>query len=72
MNLSNVEIQRVTSPTPDWVVKADITLDDGTVVQTFGVDGTSLNTWWNSQSEEFQKEYLLIFMSIMVDQMVNQ
>lgn len=72
MNLNNVVIERVLSPVPDWVVKADITTDDGTVVQTFGVDGTSINTWWNSQTEEFQREYVLIFMSIMVEQMVNQ
>lgn len=69
MNLNNVIIERVTTPVPDWIVKADVTMDDGTVVGTFGIDGTSINTWWNSQTEEFQRQYVLIFMAIMVEQM---
>jgi hypothetical protein len=71
MNLSNVVITRVLQPVPDWVVSADITDDAGNVIDTFGVSGTSINTWWNSQSEDFQLEYVRIFMSIMAEQIVS-
>jgi hypothetical protein len=71
MNLTNVVITRVTQPIPDWNIKADITDDAGNVVSTFGVDGTSVNDWWNSQSEEFQLEYVGIFMSVMAVQIAG-
>jgi hypothetical protein len=71
MNLVNVEITRITQPVPDWNVKADITDDAGNVLSTFGVDGTSVNNWWNSQSQEFQIQYVSIFMSIMAQQSVG-
>jgi len=71
MNLVNVEITRVTQPVPDWNVKADITDDAGNVLSTFGVNGTSVNNWWNSQSQEFQIQYVSIFMSIMAQQSVG-
>ncbi len=72
MNLVNVVITRQLSPVPDWVIKADVTDELGTVLTTFGVDGTSLNTWWNAQTEDFQLEYVRIFMSIMATQMVAE
>lgn len=71
MNLTNVEIVRIQQPIPDWNIKADITNDDGSVVATFGQNGTSVNEWWNAQSEEFQLEYLRIFMSIMANQITQ-
>jgi hypothetical protein len=71
MNLVNVEITRITQPVPDWNVKADITDDAGNILSTFGVDGTSVNNWWNSQSQEFQIQYVSIFMSIMAQQSVG-
>jgi len=71
MNLVNVEITRITLPVPDWNVKADITDDAGNVLSTFGVNGTSVNNWWNSQSQEFQIQYVSIFMSIMAQQSVG-
>lgn len=71
MNLTNVIVTRVTQPIPDWNIKADITDDSGNVLSTFGVDGTSINDWWNSQSEEFQLEYVGIFMSVMAQQIAG-
>jgi hypothetical protein len=68
MNLTNVIITRVTQPIPDWNIKADIIDDAGNVLSSFGVNGTSVNNWWNSQSEEFQLEYVGIFMSVMAVQ----
>lgn len=71
MNIENLTLTRVTSPVPDWNIKADITDDAGNVVATFGVNGTSVNEWWNQQTEEFQREYVLIFMSIMANQIAQ-
>jgi hypothetical protein len=71
MNLVNVEITRITQPVPDWNVKGDVVDDAGNVLSTFGVDGTSVNNWWNSQSQEFQIQYVSIFMSIMAQQSVG-
>lgn len=72
MNIANLVLTRVTSPTPDWIIKADIIDDKGKLLGTFGPKGTSVNTWWNQQTEEFQREYVSIFMSIMATQMVIQ
>lgn len=72
MNITNLTFSRVTSPVPDWIIKADIVDDDGNLLSTFGANGTSVNTWWNQQSEEFQREYIYQFMSIMANQMVPQ
>ena len=71
MNIENLTLTRVTSPVPDWNIKADITDDAGNVVATFGPNGTSINEWWNQQTEEFQREYVLIFMSIMANQIAQ-
>lgn len=62
-NLNNLEFTRVTSPVPNWVVKADIVDEEGNVVADFGADGVDINTWWNSQTEEFQLDILAIFVS---------
>ena len=60
-NLNNVEYIRITSPIPNWIIKADITDEQGNVVANFGVDGVDINAWWNSQTEEFQRDILAIF-----------
>lgn len=70
MNIVNLTFTRVTSPVPDWVIKADITDDAGNVLSTFGVDGTSVNTWWNQQPDEFQRQYVYQFMSVIANQLV--
>jgi hypothetical protein len=72
MNIANLTITRVLVPVPDWVIKGDIVDDDGNLLSTFGANGTSVNTWWNQQPEEFQREYVYQFMSIMANQMVPQ
>lgn len=60
-NLDNVEYIRITSPIPNWIIKADITDEEGNVVADFGADGVDINAWWNSQPEEFQLDILAIF-----------
>lgn len=72
MNLENTQLTKVAQPIPDWIVKADITDDAGNVIADFGPDGTSVNEWWNQQTDEFQREYVLIFISIMANQIAQQ
>lgn len=69
--LKNVEFIRVTSPIPDWIIKADIYDADGTKLGDFGVDGTSVNEWWNNQSESFQLDILAIFINYIKDGVIS-
>ena len=62
-NLNNLEFTRVTTPVPNWIVKADIVDEEGNVVADFGANGVDINTWWNLQTEEFQLDILAIFVS---------
>ena len=62
-NLNNLEFIRVTTPVPNWIVKADIVDEEGNVVADFGANGVDINTWWNLQTEEFQLDILAIFVS---------
>jgi hypothetical protein len=69
-NLNNLEFTRITSPVPNWIVKADITDEEGNVIANFGVDGVDINTWWNTQTEEFQLDILAIFVTYIKESIV--
>lgn len=69
--LRNVEFIRVLSPVPNWIIKADVYDTDGNKITDFGVDGTDVNTWWNSQTEEFQLDILAIFINYIKDGVVQ-
>ena len=66
--LKNVEYIRVTVPVPNWIVKADVYDTEGNKVADFGVDGTDINSWWNSQSDEFQLDILSVFINYIKDE----
>jgi aminopeptidase-like protein len=66
--LKNVEYIRVTVPVPNWIVKADVYDTEGNKVADFGPDGTDINSWWNSQSEEFQLDTLSVFINFIKDE----
>jgi len=66
--LKNVEYIRVTVPVPNWIVKADVYDTEGNKVADFGVDGTDINSWWNSQSDEFQLDTLSVFINFIKDE----
>jgi aminopeptidase-like protein len=68
--LRNVEYIRVTVPVPNWIIKADVYDTEGNKVADFGVDGTDVNSWWNSQSEEFQLDTLSVFINFIKDEVV--
>lgn len=68
MNLQNFSIQKEPAPSTDWRVFGDIEDDNGTLLGTFGQDGTSVNVWWVQQDEEFQNGIVQQFAMIMAQQ----
>jgi hypothetical protein len=71
MNLQNFYIQKEPAPSTDWRVFGDIEDDNGNVLGTFGVDGTSVNVWWVTQDEAFQSRIVTQFASIMAQQIIT-
>lgn len=69
-DMQNVEFIRVTSPVPNWIIKADVVDQNGVKVADFGPDGTDINSWWNLQSEEFQLDILAIFINYIKDSVI--
>jgi hypothetical protein len=71
MNLQNFRIEKVAPPSTDWLVFGDIEDDNGNVLGTFGVDGTSVNVWWVTQDEQFQFGIVSQFAVIMAQQITQ-
>ena len=71
MNLQNFYIQKEPAPSTDWRVFGDIEDDNGNVLGTFGVDGTSVNVWWVTQDEQFQAGIVQQFAVIMAQQIIS-
>ena len=71
MNLQNFRIEKEPAPSTDWRVFGDIEDDNGNILGTFGVDGTSVNVWWVTQDEEFQSGIVNQFAVIMAQQIAN-
>jgi hypothetical protein len=71
MTLQNFRIEKVAPPSTDWLVFGDIEDDNGNVLGTFGVDGTSVNVWWVTQDEAFQSSIVYQFASIMAQQIAS-
>ena len=70
MNLQNFRIEKEPAPSTDWRVFGDIYDNDGNLVGTFGVDGTSVNQWWVTQDEPFQAGIVEQFSLVMAQQIV--
>ena len=70
MNLQNFRIEKEPAPSTDWRVFGDIEDDNGNVLGTFGVDGTSVNVWWVQQDETFQAGIVQQFAMIMAQQIL--
>lgn len=68
MNLQNFRIEKEPAPSTDWRVYGDIEDDNGTLLGTFGQDGTSVNIWWVTQDEQFQAGIVQQFAGIMAQQ----
>ena len=71
MTLQNFRIEKVASPSTDWLVFGDIEDDNGNVLGTFGVDGTSVNVWWVTQDDAFQAGVVQQFAVVMANQIVS-
>ena len=71
MNLQNFRIEKEPAPSTDWKVYGDIEDDNGDVLGTFGVDGTSVNVWWVMQDESFQYGIVQQFAVIMAQQIAS-
>jgi hypothetical protein len=71
MNLQNFRIEKVAPPSTDWLVFGDIEDDNGNILGTFGVDGTSVNVWWVQQDEQFQAGIVNQFAVIMAQQIAS-
>jgi len=71
MNLQNFRIEKEAAPSTDWRVFGDIKDDNGNLLGTFGVNGTSINVWWVTQDESFQYPILQQFAVIMAQEIAN-
>ncbi len=71
MNLQNFRIEKEPAPSTDWRVFGDIEDDNGQPLGTFGPDGTSVNTWWVTQDEQFQYGIVQQFAMIMAQQITS-
>ena len=70
MNLQNFRIEKEPAPSTDWRVFGDICDDAGNILNTFGVDGTSVNEWWVQQDYDFQYGVVNQFALVMAQQMI--
>jgi len=71
MTLQNFRIEKEPAPSTDWRVFGDIEDDNGNVLGTFGVDGTSVNVWWVTQDDAFQNGIVQQFALIMAQQIIS-
>jgi hypothetical protein len=71
VNLQNFRIEKEPAPSTDWRVFGDIEDDNGNVLGTFGVDGTSVNVWWVTQDEQFQAGIVQQFAVVMANQIIS-
>ena len=71
MNLQNFRIEKEPAPSTDWRVFGDIEDDNGTLLGTFGTDGTSVNVWWVQQDEGFQYSIVNQFAVVMAQQIAS-
>jgi hypothetical protein len=71
MNLQNFRIEKEPAPSTDWRVYGDIEDDNGNIIGTFGLDGTSVNLWWVQQDERFQYSIVNQFALVMAQQIAN-
>ena len=70
MNIQNLRIEDNPNVPGDWFIFGDIYDTDGNLVGTYGPDGTSVFTWWNTQDVQFQQNYALLFSTVMAQEIV--
>jgi hypothetical protein len=70
MNIQNYRLEPNPNVPGDWIVFGDICDFEGNVLATFGPDGTSVFTWWNTQDSAFQQSYSSQFAMIMAQEIL--
>ena len=70
MNFQNFSVVKEPAPSTYWRVFGDIYDNDGNLIGTFGVDGTSVNQWWVTQDVPFQTGIVEQFSLVMAQQIV--
>lgn len=70
MNFQEFSIIKVTE-TNDWKILGNIEDDHGNILATFGEDGTLVNAWWLSQSQEYQASYVGRFAIYMAQEIIQ-
>jgi hypothetical protein len=70
MNFQEFSIVKV-AETNDWKIMGNIEDDLGNILATFGEDGTLVNAWWLSQSQEYQASYVGRFAIYMAQEIVS-
>jgi hypothetical protein len=71
MNFVNFSVVKEPAPSTDWRIFGNITDSDNNLIGTYGVDGTSLFTWWLQQSEEVQRGFVLQMSYIIAQEIVG-
>jgi hypothetical protein len=71
MNLQNYRLEPNPNVPGDWLIFGDIYDSNNILVGTFGLDGTSVFTWWNQQLADWQMNYVVQFSSIMAQQIAQ-
>jgi hypothetical protein len=70
INLQEFSIVKV-ADTNDWKILGNIEDDNGNILATYGEDGTLVNSWWLSQSQEIQSSYVQRFAVMMAQQIMS-
>lgn len=70
MNFQEFSIVKV-AETNDWKIMGNIEDDHGNILATFGEDGTLVNAWWLSQSQEYQASYVGRFAIYMAQEIIQ-
>ena len=71
MNFQNFSVVKEPEPSTDWRIFGDITDSDNNIIGTYGVDGTSLFTWWFQQTEEVQRGFVLQMSYVIAQELVG-
>ena len=70
MNIQNYRLEPNPNVPGDWIVFGDIYDNDNNLIGTYGPNGTSVFTWWNTQDANFQKNYANQFALVIAQEIV--
>lgn len=71
MNFPDLAITPNPNVVGDYIVTGHFYDDAGNLLGDYGPDGTSVFTWWATQTPEFQLMYVSQFSQIMAQEIAN-